>query len=442
MISTTKSPAKIGLIIGMIFMTAQIKAATYSTLTDGNWNDVTAVWSLDGVTPCACTPGASSAGNDIIVNNNLVMNYNLVFNAGSNITFAPGSSLNGPFNINIWNANLDIFGNLSLSRYTQDFNTNVVMHPGAIMTLGNRYVLADGIFTMDGALLYMTGGNFENKLNGSFFATNASRVNVAVGNIDNDGFIFIEAGSCMTANGNWKNNATGTVSGSGSVTTNVGNIQNDGIWDVALLWCSAGSDFGMPSPENCAGAMTTCNGIALPVDLISFAAAFQEDYVNVSWATASETDNDHFVVLHSMDGKDWNEVALIDGMGNSSELKEYSIQHFDYKSGINYYQLVQVDFDGRENYSDVVSVKANHEDDQLLVYPNPAISGSSVTVKNIGSAGGTLFILNTSGRTVKQIPFSAFTDVLNIELYDLTPGIYLLSAELSDKSKMGKLIIK
>lgn len=433
--------SKNSLILAIVLLiTSTSQAATYSTLTNGNWNDVTNVWSLDGITPCGCTPATPSGVNDIILNHNITMSYNLVFNGG-NFIISPGASLTGPFNINIWNANMDVFGNLSIAKYNQNFSTNVTLHPGAIMSLTNRFVLEDGNFTMDGALIYMASGNFDIFDVGSFYVTNASRVNIANGNITNNGYILLETGSCMTSNGNWKNEVTGTVSGGGSATTNVGNIQNSGIWDVALLWCSAGSDFGMPSPEDCAGALGVCNGIQLPVELAGFSAQFMDGFVLISWETVSETNNDYFIVLRSSNGVDWKEVDRIDGAGTTTNTQHYETEDVDFTNGVNYYQLVQVDFDGRENYSEVISVRTKLMEADPVVYPNPAVTGSNVRIENLDNSYGKVSLLDLSGHSVSEVEIQAYSNRAEITIPQVSPGIYLLVIEQNGETKQLKLMV-
>ncbi len=441
--STEINLKKFGSLLIGLFIIGSVKAATYTTMNAGDWNDVVSVWSLDGgVTPCGCTPGSPSAGNDIVVNHALTLSSNLIWNGGTTVLVNPGASLSGPVVINLWNASVDFFGDITISKWAQDFNTNVTMHPGTIMSLNNRFVMADGNFTLDGALIYMALGNFDISAPANFNALNASRVNIEAGNINNNGNVFIELGSCMTANGNWKNGATGTVSGGGSATTTVGNMQNNGTWDINILWCSAGADFGMPSPEDCPGAITTCGGITLPVELIDFVAKYLDDYAEITWTTLSENNNDYFILLKSTDGKNWNELSMIDGQGTTTESTEYSALDYDVEMGITYYQLKQVDFDGRANYSEVIALERKAEAGDIMIYPNPAVSGNLITIGNLLEATGTISIVNTTGRTVVSETINGFAGKMSISLPQLTSGIYIVAVEQNGDVRSSKLIIR
>ncbi len=62
----------------------------------------------------------------------------------------------------------------------------------------------------------------------------------------------------------------------------------------------------------------------LPVNLISFTGRQDNDRVILKWQTATEINNDHFVVERSTNGTDFLSTATVDGRGNSSIVKNYS----------------------------------------------------------------------------------------------------------------------
>jgi hypothetical protein len=110
---------------------------------------------------------------------------------------------------------------------------------------------------------------------------------------------------------------------------------------------SAG-DGPLPGPAILGG------GSPLPVKLLSFDAVFQTDHVVISWATASETDNDYFELEHSTDGKTYTQISRLTGYGSSNSLHTYSVTDQDFSNGLNYYRLSQVDINGiNHTYPDI-----------------------------------------------------------------------------------------
>lgn len=99
-----------------------------------------------------------------------------------------------------------------------------------------------------------------------------------------------------------------------------------------------------------------CITVPLPVELLDFSVSNQEVYNILEWSTASEKNNDYFILDYSTDGKNWNSFEEIDGVGTTTEKQHYSTTHRDYKNGINYYRLTQVDYDGTETKHKIISV--------------------------------------------------------------------------------------
>ena len=133
----------------------------------------------------------------------------------------------------------------------------------------------------------------------------------------------------------------GIVTGSGSVVCSGGNSINHGTWP--------GLEDGCSCPIPC--------GSILPVELLFFEARREQGGIILSWATASETNNDFFAIEKSDDGNHFSTIDFVKGAGNSGEILNYN--YLDViSSDIVYYRLRQVDFDGMNNYSNVVVVNS------------------------------------------------------------------------------------
>ena len=123
------------------------------------------------------------------------------------------------------------------------------------------------------------------------------------------------------------------------------------------------------------------NPAPLPVELIHFRAdAFNTD-VLLDWATASEENNDYFLVEHSIDGSNYTPVGHVDGRGTTDIEQQYSYKHAQPYFGNNYYRLKQVDHDGAYEYSPVVIVTIELEEEHFQVFPNPALTKGLLTLR-------------------------------------------------------------
>ncbi|HET8859582.1 T9SS type A sorting domain-containing protein [Marivirga sp.] len=113
----------------------------------------------------------------------------------------------------------------------------------------------------------------------------------------------------------------------------------------------------------------------LPISLMSFTVKCKaENLVAINWSTASEINNQHFEIQQSSDGVEWKTVKTVPAAGNSSTAINYSVDYTNTLSGINYYRLKQVDFDGRSKLFSIVAANctSNKNLSVLIAYPNPS----------------------------------------------------------------------
>ncbi|MBO9615488.1 MAG: T9SS type A sorting domain-containing protein [Dyadobacter sp.] len=120
----------------------------------------------------------------------------------------------------------------------------------------------------------------------------------------------------------------------------------------------------------------------MPVSLVSFdAKAAGSDKVNVTWVTASEKNNSHFVIERSYNAKNFVEIGSVEGKGDSDVATSYEFADRNPLAGTNYYRLKQVDrattvngqiVEGEITYSRIVSV-TREGTSALVAWPNPTL---------------------------------------------------------------------
>jgi hypothetical protein len=112
---------------------------------------------------------------------------------------------------------------------------------------------------------------------------------------------------------------------------------------------------------------------ALPVTLLAFNAKADGENVDLNWATASEINNDRFVVERSFDGKNWLPIQTVAGHGTTQVRNDYAtVDNGPFASNVLYYRLKQIDYNGTYTYSVVRVVKFAAESVVAMnVYPNP-----------------------------------------------------------------------
>jgi hypothetical protein len=92
---------------------------------------------------------------------------------------------------------------------------------------------------------------------------------------------------------------------------------------------------------------TTYTASPLPISLVKFEGNNNGSENVIEWVTDSELNNLYFTLSHSVDGIVFNDLITFLGAGNSNETLSYRALHVDYPKEINYYKLIQTDFDGQ-----------------------------------------------------------------------------------------------
>ena len=192
-------------------------------------------------------------------------------------------------------------------------------------------------------------------------------------------------------------------------------------------------------------ASTKAQNLLLPIELLSFSAHCNGNTIDIDWTTASERNNDYFVLEKSLDAMNYTEYARVAGAGNSIEQIDYSYTDYDYYGGDVYYRLVQVDYDGTRTYSEIISAKCSNweADPSISVFPNPFSSELTIVLENFRNEPASIEIYDVMGRTVKQMqvdsPRNDYETTFNLD--DVPSGIYNVRVRTSG-STLNRQIVK
>ncbi len=169
---------------------------------------------------------------------------------------------------------------------------------------------------------------------------------------------------------------------------------------------------------------STTRNNTLPVEFLNFEAVLAGDVVDVVWQTASEINNDFFIVEKSQDGENFYAINQVEGVGNTQEISDYFSQDIDPLDGVSYYRLKQVDFDGTTSYSSIT--KINSSITEVSVYPNPA--KSYLTIQGIESELENIQVLNGLGQDVTNLVVitNQNSTKLNVDVSALMSGVYTI----------------
>lgn len=233
------------------------------------------------------------------------------------------------------------------------------------------------------------------------------------------------------------------INSGGKITTNSYNGNSEelemgggsGPCSSTTLWQSSNGELNGP----------TVLGSGLPIELISFEVNWLNRIANITWRTASETNNDYFVLEKSLSGLDFEFLSLVEGAGTSNTIRHYSdLDDYPYQNG-TYYRLKQTDYDGNYSYSPIIYLSPVNASTELFVYPNPNDGIFNVLVNGFEENTLQLKILDITGRILysQQILSLSETHTEKITLPEEIPfGTYFISIESKDVSLKELLIIR
>jgi hypothetical protein len=171
----------------------------------------------------------------------------------------------------------------------------------------------------------------------------------------------------------------------------------------------------------------------IPVELTSFIANASEGLVELSWITATETNNQGFEVQRSSNGE-FETIAFVDGHGTTTESQAYSYSDRNVGVGSYSYRLKQIDLDGRFEYSDIVEVDvpAPAEFGLDQNYPNPFNPSTTINFRLAVDSKVTLKIFDVLGQEVASLVngnLGAGAHQVDFNASALNSGVYLYKIE-------------
>ncbi len=180
-----------------------------------------------------------------------------------------------------------------------------------------------------------------------------------------------------------------------------------------------------------------------PIELLDFNGYVKPSYNLLEWTTASEVNNDYFILYRSADAINFEPITTIDGAGNSQHLINYSYNDYNVQSGVYYYYLAQVDFNGQTKQTHIVTLVRNVDLGNVFeVSPVPAQHTIVINWSANSSANQEFVIIDILGREVKRWSESVMDGVnkYDVDISGLPVGTYFIRAQGNGQNQVIKFI--
>ena len=188
--------------------------------------------------------------------------------------------------------------------------------------------------------------------------------------------------------------------------------------------------------------------MAPPSNIISFSANAEAKHIKLCWTTSNEADKTYFTIEKSVDGKSFESVEKIDGMGNGYKDMTYTAMDYNVADGVCYYRVKQTDINGKSYYSNLAAINISLKGEfNFFVSPNPTDGKDlKLQIRNITYGKLQIKIYNLIGREMYTniLPVTTAGDfTTTIDLPDNLPsGNYFVTIDANNSVCTKKFIIR
>jgi hypothetical protein len=183
----------------------------------------------------------------------------------------------------------------------------------------------------------------------------------------------------------------------------------------------------------------------LPVTLINWTAALNNNNVSLKWSTTVERNSNYFIVERSFDGNAYSDAAMVFAAGNSDILVNYAYNDKipAGSNGLIYYRLKMVDLDGNYKMSPVKVVRVGQaaETTKISTYPNPVVNEVRVTVPQSWQGKPVTYqVVAANGQSVKSysVKFASQTETINMS--QVPAGMYVVRVINGNESAVQSVV--
>ncbi|MDZ4667080.1 MAG: T9SS type A sorting domain-containing protein [bacterium] len=172
----------------------------------------------------------------------------------------------------------------------------------------------------------------------------------------------------------------------------------------------------------------------LPVNFTSFKGYSNKNNNTLNWVTSSEMNNKGFEVERSLDGDNFESIGFVKGAGNSSKILSYQFNDENAQFPMAYYRLKQIDFDGKFEYSAIISI--SNEETQIDITPNPFVETISIVAPSQDQFVSAE-IIDITGKVKTNMSGQG---TLTMDTKDLNQGVYFIRVNHGEKIIVKRII--
>ncbi len=187
-------------------------------------------------------------------------------------------------------------------------------------------------------------------------------------------------------------------------------------------------------------------GGVLPVQFLNFTGSKQKDKVLLNWAIIAEKEVARFEVERSTDNSSFiktvvvNQPVALHIQQNFSATDDIS----NASSNILYYRLKVIGKNGEIKYSNVLVIRSDYVNTDIVVSPNPSTDIVSIKFNAPKDGEAVVYLYDNAGKTVvtqKQKVSKGSNTIVLSDLNKFSTGVYEIKLSVAGESYTKKLMI-
>lgn len=189
--------------------------------------------------------------------------------------------------------------------------------------------------------------------------------------------------------------------------------------------------------------------VDLPVELLYFKAKLKDKNIGqLNWATVNELNNAGYEVEHALPTTGipvFNQIGYVDGAGTTTTQMFYSYEVPRLVSGVHYFRLKQVDFDGSYAYTEIRALRVEEPFVQKL-FPTILHEGSQIVYLQMEKDDNyKVEIITALGQLVESydadMQSNAYHEI-NFDMNRYVSGVYFIRVSNDNGSFIRKIRIE
>ncbi len=175
---------------------------------------------------------------------------------------------------------------------------------------------------------------------------------------------------------------------------------------------------------------------SLPVELVDFKVEMVKGNALLTWETASESNNDIFIVSKSNDGVNYEDLYIVQGKGNTVARTQYEYIDTRLENGTTYYKISQVDYDNTKTELGVRTIKYS-DGFTFSLFPNPSRNTIHIKTYSTTNDKASAKIFDSQGKLIKAFDLDIMTgdNHLPVDINELERGIYFIQITAKEEQK-------